>query len=197
MNEYSTKSIGKNIAQVQDFILREEPMARLVLRAQIHDNGIRGRLVRQRRSSKDDLWSNDTPVDIRSLEKGDSFNVELKTDTVEKLYQVLTNLKNHINTHGIDYGTNNYKTVKSEAVVVDSENIKDVIDQIVQGNHSFEVLQAFAESEGIDLQSFADAEQVKGLRKAKNKLIARLANENDYPEVMGDSSWQKFILNNN
>lgn len=197
MSEYLTKSIGNNIAQVQDCLIAEESMARLILRAQIYDKGVRGRLIRQRRLSKDDKWIDDSPIDIRSLEKGESFNVELRTSSVDKLYGIITELKCHITTNGVEYGVNKYKTVKSDAILVDSGNIKKIIEQIISGNHSAEVLKAFADSKGIDLQAFADAEQVRGLRKAKDILIARLADEHGYPESNGDNSWQKYILNNN
>lgn len=197
MNEYSTKSIGSNIAQVQDFIIAEEPMARLVLRAQIHNKGVRGRLIRQRRLSKDDSWEDDSPIDIRSLEKGEAFNVELKTAVIEKLYQVITSLKGHVDTRGIDHGVNRYKTVKSNEIVVDSKNLKQIIEQLVSGNHTIDVLRAFAEDEDIDLQAFADAEQVKVMRKEKEELVDRLMGATNYPEVHGSDSWQKFILNKN
>jgi len=66
----TTKSIGAGIAEVtEDFILDEKPMSRLVFRAQIHDKGIKGVIIRQRRMSKDDIWVSGETIDIRTLEK--------------------------------------------------------------------------------------------------------------------------------
>ena len=66
----TTKSIGARIAEVEeDFILSEEPMSRLVFRAQIHPGGIRGKIIRQRRESKTDVWVPDEAIDIRTLGK--------------------------------------------------------------------------------------------------------------------------------
>lgn len=197
MSTYTTESIAKGIAQVQDFVISEEPMARLVFRAQIHLGGVKGRLIRQRRVSKDDIWRDDTRIDIRTLEKGDTFNVELKTEAVAKLYQVITELKAHIETNGIDHGRNNYKTIKADDVTVSGRNISQVIQQIIDGKYSGEVLAAFAKSDAIDLTTFADAERVRVQRKSIAALLSRLDGELAYPEVKGDDSWQKFILNNN
>jgi len=197
MSEYSTKSIGKNIAQVQDFIIDEESMARLILRAQIYDKGVRGRLIRQRRLSKDDKWIDDSPIDIRSLEKGESFNVELRTSSVDKIYGIITELKGHITTNGIDYGEHKYKTVMSEDIIINSNNLKEIIEKIISGNHSANVLKVFSENNSIDLKTFADAELVKAQRNMIRELILRLKGEGNYAEVKGKDSWQKFILNNN
>jgi len=66
----ATKSIGAGIVEVkEDFVLNEKPMSRLVFHAQIHDKGIRGIIIRQRRKSNDDVWVPDETVDIRTLEK--------------------------------------------------------------------------------------------------------------------------------
>ncbi len=197
MSEYLTKSIGRNIAQVQDFIIDEEPMARLLFRAQIHNKGVRGRLIRQRRVSKDDIWEDDKPIDIRTLEKGESFNIEIKTDAVSKLYQIISELKGHIQTNGIDYGEHKYKTVKSESIIINSNNLKEIIEKIISGNHSVDVLKVLSENNNIDLKTFADAELVKSQRSIMRKLILRLKSELNYAEVKGNDSWQKFILNNN
>lgn len=196
MSEYVTKSVGKDFAEVQDFIIAEEPMARLVFRSQIYPGGVRGRLIRQRRVSKDDSWSDDTPTDIRTLEKGDNFNVELKTGAVTKLHKTIDDLKAHVETNGIDYGTNKYKTVKANKIVVDSQNISDVIQNIIAGQFSEEVLKAFSESKQVNLATFADAERVRAQRVAVTVLEERLADTDGFPEVKGNNSWQKFILNN-
>lgn len=196
MNPFSTKTVGKNFAEVrEDIILQEEPMARLVFRAQIHKDGVRGRMIRQRRLSKDDRWSNDTAIDIRTLEKGDTFNVELKTEAVNRLISEINRLSDHIKTNGIEFGSHKYKTVKADSVIVNRGNISDVIEKIIAGNHTQEVLEAFARQDNLDTGSFVDAERIRLKRRAIEELESRLASGNTYPETKGDDSWQKFIFN--
>ncbi|MGB8225699.1 MAG: hypothetical protein WCE45_02350 [Sedimentisphaerales bacterium] len=60
----TTKSIGAGIVEVEeDFILAEEPMSRLVFHAQIYQKGIREKIIRRRRASKDDVWIPDEAID--------------------------------------------------------------------------------------------------------------------------------------
>ncbi len=193
--EYSTKSVGKGIADVQDFVIQEEPMARIVFRSQIHTGGVRGRLIRQRRMSKDDEWKDDTPVDIRTVEKGDMINIDLKTEAVAHLFEDLKCLYTHLDTNGVDYGSNQYKTVKSDSIVIDQGNISEVIAKIISGHYADEVLKAFAENDDIDLSTFVDSERVKLRRRAVSELEDRLQIGAKFHEVKGDDSWQKFILN--
>ena len=76
----TTKSVGAGIAEIEeDFILCEEPMSRLVFHAQIHARGIRGKIIRQRRESKNDVWNPDKAIDIRTLGKNESINIEINT----------------------------------------------------------------------------------------------------------------------
>ncbi len=196
MSEYTTKGVGSNIAEVGDFIISEEPMARLVFRSKIHPGGVKGRLIRQRRQGKDDEWKDDTSIDIRTLEKGDSFNVELKTEAVTKLHRVIGELHTHISSNGVEFGTNDYKTVKADSVVISSRNIKTVIQRIIDGEYSSEVLEAFSKSEKINMDTFLDAERVKSRRAVVDTLDERLRPGIKFAEVSGDDSWQKFILNN-
>lgn len=84
-DSYTTKSIGKGIAETEDCVLKETAMARLIFRPQVHKDGVRGFLIRQRRRSKDDEWNDDERIDVRTLEKGDSFNVLLDTESIARL----------------------------------------------------------------------------------------------------------------
>ncbi|HRN69913.1 MAG TPA: hypothetical protein PLS49_01900, partial [Candidatus Woesebacteria bacterium] len=105
----TTKSIGSGIADVdQDFILSEEPMSRLVFHAQIHDGGIRGKIIRQRRESPTDKWIPDKATDIRSLGKNESINLSINTEAVAKLHTAISKLANILKERGVEFGENKY-----------------------------------------------------------------------------------------
>ena len=102
-NVITIKSVGAGIAEVEeDFILDEKPLSRLVFRAKVHDKGIRGRIIRQRRTSKDDVWESDEAIDIRTLEKGDSINFEFNTGAVKALYLAISKLANILKERGVE-----------------------------------------------------------------------------------------------
>lgn len=89
----TTKSIGSGIAQVEeDFILSEEPMSRLVFQAQIHNSGIRGKIIRQRREAKTDSWIPEKAIDIRTLGRNETINLDISTDAVKNFYSAIIKL---------------------------------------------------------------------------------------------------------
>lgn len=118
-----TESIGRGIADVsEDFILSEEPMSRLVFHAMIHEGGIRGKIIRQRRESKADVWISDEAIDIRTLGKKESINIDVSTDAVKKLYMAISKLAEILKQYGVEYGENTYAVVDPDAVIITNEN---------------------------------------------------------------------------
>jgi hypothetical protein len=195
-DSYTTKSIGKGIAETEDCVLKETAMARLIFRPQVHKDGVRGFLIRQRRRSKDDEWNDDERIDVRTLEKGDSFNVLLDTESIARLQDKFKQLYIHVNTNGIDRGTNKYKTVKEESLVIDVNegNIRDVVQKIISSNYTEEVLKAFEQCDDLDISTFTDAQVIKTRKKAIGSLEQRLNSKGSHHEVKGEDSWQRFIL---
>ena len=192
-----TESIGRGIADVsEDFILSEEPMSRLVFHAQIHDNGIRGRIIRQRRESNNDVWVPDEAIDIRTLGKKESINIDVSTDAVKKLYMAISKLAEILKRHGVEYGENTYAVVDPGAVIITGENKSAYIKKIIAAGYDEEVWDNLAESNPslITKLSYARIQSTK--RKIVEDLDARLQT-GGYSETIGDNSWQKWIYQNN
>ena len=93
-------------------------MARLVFHAQLHGKGIRGRIIRQRRTSKEDQWVPDEAIDIRTLGKSESINIDMNTEAVNKLYSAIHKLSSILKNQGIKYGINTYAVVNPENVII-------------------------------------------------------------------------------
>lgn len=192
-----TESIGRGIADVsEDFILSEEPMSRLVFHAQIHDNGIRGRIIRQRRESNNDVWVPDEAMDIRKLGKKESINIDVSTDAVKKLYMAISKLAEILKRHGVEYGENTYAVVDPDAVIITDENKVAYIKKIIAAGYDREVWGNLAELNPslITKLSYARIQGTK--RKTVEDLDARLQT-GGYSETIGDDSWQKWIYQNN
>jgi hypothetical protein len=64
-----TTSLSKGVAKVEPVVLSEEPMSRLVFDPIIHNQGVKGSIIRQRRESKTDQWVSDKLINIRKLQK--------------------------------------------------------------------------------------------------------------------------------
>jgi len=192
-----TESIGRGIADVaEDFILSEEPMSRLVFHAQIHDNGIRGRIIRQRRESNNDVWIPDEAIDIITLGKKESINIDVSTDTVKNIYMAISKLAEILKRYGVEYGENAYTVVDPDAVIITDENKVAYIRKIIAAGYDKEVWENLVELDPslITKLSYAMIQSTK--RKIVEDLNTRLLT-GGYLETIGDDSWQKWIYQNN
>lgn len=193
----TTKSVGTGIAEVEeDFILCEEPMSRLVFHAQIHNRGIRGKIIRQRRESRDDSWLPDRAIDIRTLGKNESINLEVNTEAVKKLYLAISKLANILKQRGMEYGENRYTVVDPDSVVITDENKVAYIKKIIEAGYGEEVWNNLAESNPPLMTKLSYARLQGTRQKIVEELSLRLQT-GGFSETSGDDSWQKWIYKNN
>lgn len=193
----TTKSIGPGIVKVEeDFILCEEPMSRLVFQAQIHEKGIRGKIIRQRRESPNDKWIPDQAIDIRTLGKKESINFDINTGSVKNLYLAFNKLTGILKQRGIEYGENKYAVVNPETVVVTDENKITYIRKLVEAGYDEEVWTSLAESNPDLVTKLSYARLQTKKQEVVEELNSRLAT-NEYPETSGRNSWQSWIYEHN
>mgnify|MGYP001009816411 CR=1 FL=1 len=198
MNDFiTTKSIGKGIAEVEeDFILCEEPMSRLVFHAQIHNKGIRGKIIRQRRKSATDKWVPEKAINIRSLGKNETINLTIDTNGIKKLYSAITKLANILRQKGVEYGENKYAVVYPDQVIITDENKAKYFKKIIEAGYSEEIWIDLAQSN----PSLATKLSYARIQAEKKKIIDELEHrltQGSFLETSGDNSWQKWIYKNN
>lgn len=193
----TTKRIGAGIADVEeDFILCEEPMSRLVFHAQIHRRGIRGKIIRQRRESKDDSWIPDKAIDIRSLGKNESINLDVNTEAVKELYLAILKLANILKQRGVEYGQNKYAVVDPDSIIITDENKAAYIKKIIEAGYDQEVWNNLAELNPplVTKLSYARIQNTK--QNIVEELNSRLQT-GGFSETTGSNSWQRWIYKNN
>ncbi len=192
-----TKSIGVGIAKIEkDFILDEKPMSRLVFRPQIHSGGIRGRIIRQRRESSNDVWIPDKAIDIRTLGKNESINLDMNTEAVRKLHIVILKLANILEQRGVEYGENIYAVVDPDSVIITDGNKVAYIKKIIEAGYDEEIWNNLAELN----PSLVTKLSLAKIQSTKQKIVEELAvrlQTGDFSETTGDDSWQKWIYKNN
>ncbi len=193
----TTKSIGVGIAEViEDFILDEKPMSRLVFHAQMHEKGIRGQIIRQRRKSNDDDWIRDETVDIRTLGKNESINIDVNTEAVKKLYLAISKLAGILKKRGVEYGEHEYIVVDPNSVVITDENKVAYIKKILDAGYNEEVWNNLVESEPSLVTKLSYARMQSTKQKVVEELNTRLQT-GGFSETTGNDSWQKWIYENN
>jgi len=196
-NIIKTKSIGPGIADIkEDFILSEEPMSRLVFHAKIHNKGVRGKIIRQRRESKTDKWIPEKAIDIRTLNKNETINIDVNTEAVKKLYFAISMLANILKERGIEYGENVYAVVDPNSVVITDDNIVTYIKKIIDAGYNEKVWNNLVESDPslVTKLSYARIQSTK--QKVVKELDTRLQT-GGFSETTGNDSWQKWIYENN
>jgi hypothetical protein len=197
MTDYiKTKSVGTGIADVpQDFILSEESMSRLVFHAQIHSKGIRGKIIRQRREDDTDTWIPEKAIDIRSLGKNETINLDMNTEAVSNLYTAIVKLARILEKEGVKYGETQYAVLDPNTVIVTDANKAAYIKKIIDAGYDEEAWRALAEANpklAIKL-SYARVQEEK--LKIVEELEERLKTGGS-SETTGSDSWQKWIYKN-
>ena len=193
----TTKSIGVGIAEVEeDFILCEEPMSRLVFRAQMHKKGIRGKIIRQRRESRDDEWIPDEAIDIRSLGKKESINIDVNTEAVKNLYLAIFKLAKILHQRGVEYGENKYAVVDPETVVITDENKITYIRKLIEAGYDEDVWNSLVESNPSLITKLSYA-RIQGKKQEVVDALSNRLKIGEFAETSGVDSWQSWIYRNN
>ena len=194
---FTTESIARGIAATQDVVLYEKPMSRLVFRPKIHNKGIRGKIIRQRRESKNDSWIPDQAINIRDLEKNETINIELNTEAINKLYSAIQKLAGILKERGVEYGTNQYAVVNPDSVVIADKNRVTYIKKILEGGYSEEIWASLVESYPSLATKLSYARIQTKKQEIVQELGLRLQDNNGFHETKGKVSWQEWIYKNN
>ncbi|MFA5067514.1 MAG: Shedu immune nuclease family protein [Candidatus Izemoplasmatales bacterium] len=209
MESISTKSVGKNIASIEeDFVLSEEPMSRLVFRAQIHSKGIRGRIVRQRRESEKDDWVPDKAIDIRDLGKNEFINIDLPTKAVKNFDDAINKLTKILNDQGIKYGRATYITAEADnanQVIITNKNKAIYINKLLSEGYSEEVWASLVEK-NPNLATKLSMGRIQAIRsnvlnffnKAIKNLdeLTKFKKHIEQPSCKDETAWQVFMQRN-
>jgi hypothetical protein len=196
-NCITTKSIAKGITEVEeDFILSEKPMSRLVFRAQIHNKGIKGKIIRQRRESATDKWAPEKAIDIRSLGKNETINLTIDTKGIENFYLAILKLVTILRQKGVKYGENKYAVVDPDQVIITDDNKVKYIRKMIEAGYGEEVWNNLAESNPSLVTKLSYARIQSAKKQIIDELETRLS-QGGFSETSGNDSWQKWIYKNN
>ena len=196
-NEIKTKSIGFEVVKVKDFILCEKPMSRLVFRPLLYREGIKGKIIRQRRVSKDDNWIPEKSINIRQLKKDESISVELSTEAVKELYSAMQKLEKILEEKGIEYGERTYTVADPSDLIITEKNKSNYIKKILEKGYSKDIWKNLVEQDPSLATKLSYARIQVERQKVVEELKSRLKPNFTIQETSGDNSWQKWIYKNN
>ncbi|MDD4029657.1 MAG: DUF4263 domain-containing protein [Caldisericia bacterium] len=185
-----TTSLSKGVAKVEPVVLSEEPMSRLVFDPIIHNQGVKGSIVRQRRESNTDQWISDGSINIRKLQKNEGLNFKLNTEATKKLFNVLKKLYRLLKDKGVESGENQYPVSDPEDILVNDKNSALLLKKLIEYGISTEMLESIFSSNAslskhvLNMKILSEREQ--SLNEFKQNL----------DKSQSEIYWQKFFLKN-
>ena len=134
MDKVTTSSIGPGIVEVEEEqVLFETERTVIVFKAQMHTEGIRGRIIRYK---KDDSGRRNpvVPPDFRRVQPGEGTEIELKTEAISNLFQRLQSLNKLLEERGIYNGRWRFSISDGSDLVITDRNKASIIRKLLNAN---------------------------------------------------------------
>ena len=138
MDIITTKTIGAGIAKTNEFILTESSQTAIVFKAQMHEGGIRGWIVRYKKD-KNGQREDPIPVDFRKLHSGEGIEIELNTEAVTELTRHFEELNTLHREKGVRPGTHRYRITDADSVVITDHNKARFIRKLLDADLGEEI----------------------------------------------------------
>jgi len=194
-NVISTKSIGKGIVEADTIVLDELPLSRLIFKPQIHDKGIRGFILRQKRTDKTEEWKDEQSIKLKELADFDGVKFEIPTEGVLKLFLGIKRLGAILRQNGVEYGENHYTVVDPNSVIVTEANKVQYIKKILEAGYEEETWENIIQLNPDLATKLSYARIQIERKKILDELQERL--KGDFSETKNSDSWQSWISKNN
>ena len=121
-----TETVAYGFAVADEVVLSETARTRTVFRPEIHAGGVRGHLIRQKRS-EDGSWLNTNEVNFAQLPPDCGVRIELDTEATKKLFTKLDKLHELQAGQGVRQGDHTFVVVEEDEVVIVSDHNKAAV----------------------------------------------------------------------
>lgn len=173
-------------------MLASNSRTRIVFKPEIHKDGVRGYIVRQRAGLSGN-WMNANEVNFATIPPDCGVRIELDTEATGKLYEGLCRL-HKLQEHGIESGRREYVVAESESVVIVDDlrraaNIRELLDQ----GYSEEIWKELSE-QNPDLAARLAAAKIQldrtaAIRKFEASLTSHSDDEGYWEHFFGSHPW--------
>ena len=183
-------SQSKNFASSDDIVLDDTPRTQIIVRAGIHDEGIRGELIRYRKG-EDGKREKPTHIHFNSLHENDTIKISLSTNALRTLHEKLHELDQILENQGVQAGVHDYKFVDSGSLVVDDKNKASIIKKILDADFGIDVWEQIIRNNSDLATQLANAKIHDDRLSVANTFAEMLENEH-----LTEGNWQSFFENN-
>ena len=191
MDTITTTTLGAGFAETNEYVLFETATTALVFKAQIHDGGIRGSLIRykkDRNGNREQI----IPTDFKKLNTSEGVEIKLKTEAVSRLMQRIQELQALLDEQGVRPGTHWFKVANADDLVITDQNKAEIIRKLLDASLGEEVW-----------EQLVIANPDIATRLALSKLNSdRLRELNRFEDMLNQDNlverdWQCFFEENN
>jgi hypothetical protein len=187
----TTQSVGRGFVEVnQEFVLEDKPRTKTVFKAEMHPGGIRGWIIRYKKSDNGDC-EEIVPIKFNQLHADDGIKIELSTDAVSILYRKFEELRLLLEEQGIRYGEHNFAIADANELVVTDHNKTTIIRKLLDENLGEDVWEQLSRSNPDLATKLANAKLQSDRTKILSQFEAMLNNDS-----LAESAWQDFFEKN-
>jgi len=183
----NTRYVKGGFATADDIVLATTPNTRTVFHPAVHNDGVRGQIVRQKIGT-DGTWKDVSEVDFRKLPPDCGVSIELNTEATEKLHDKLTQLY-EVQRQGVALGDQRYVVAReSKALVIDDRSKARVIRTLLDQGHSEDLWRSLAQNNPNLATRLALAQIQLDRQEAIKEFKTSLTSHAD-----GEAYWQQFF----
>jgi len=187
----TTRSVGRGIADIQqDFVLEDKPRTKTIFRAQIHDGGFRGQIIRYRKDVNGNTMDV-VPVNFNQLHADESIQVELPTAAAAALDEAFAVLAQLLRDQGVRYGENQFSINQAGALMVTDSNKSAVIRGLLEQDLGEEVWHDLSET-NPDLATRLSWAKIHAIRTSALEEFEQAITDTGKNE----NWWQNFFSGN-
>ena len=179
-------------SNVDEIVLHETSRTRTVFCPSVHDGGVRGSIVRQKRGANGE-WATVSEVDFRSVAPDCGVKMELNTAATLTLYKKLDQLYS-LQSQGAPRSSQRYVVVpEDQIIVVDDESKHEVIQQLLDKGYSEEFWRALSRDQPDLAAQLAAAkiqfDREEAINEFEGSLTAYAADESYWQEFFEQHPW--------
>jgi hypothetical protein len=187
----TTQSVGRSFVEVnQEFLLDDKPRTKTVFKAEMHPGGIRGWIIRYRKSDNGDC-EKIVPVNFNQLHADEGVKIELPTDAVSKLYRKIEELRLLLENKGIRYGEHNFAIADANALIVTEQNKATIIRKLLDKNLGEDLWAQLSRSDPRLATRLASAKLQSDRATVLRRFAEMLKNDS-----LAEGFWQDFFEEN-
>lgn len=190
METITTRTVGAGFAEIPEFILTETPTTSIIFQPQMHDDGVRGRIVRvkkDRNGNREAISS----INFRELNPGDGVKIEINTEGISNLFRRIQELYTILEDRGVQPGTHHYRVADRNDIIITDRNKAQIIRRMLEANLGEEVWEQLVRSDPDIATRLANSKIHEDRQEALSQFNTMLSNNN-----LLESDWQEFFEHN-